>query len=102
MSNAEQACASAWTHAARIAREHGPRAPHVAAAIRTAQARALEIAAEADMDGRPGIARALRRKVERPRAGDVIVVHLADRVRVQIAAYGVAAEAVRYSTQRVG
>jgi hypothetical protein len=81
-----------WAHAARIAREHGPRAAAVAAAIRKAQARALEIAVEADMDGRPGIARALRRKVEQPRAGDVRVVHLADRVRVQIGAYGVAAE----------
>lgn len=49
------------------------------------------------MDGRPGIARALRRKVEAPRTGDVLVVHLSDRVRVRIAAYGVAAEATRYS-----
>ncbi len=89
----ESATRAAWT----IAREHGPRAASTAAAIRSCQSRALEIAAEADMDGRPGIARALRRKVERPRAGDVVVVHLRDRVRVRIAAYGVAAEATRGS-----
>lgn len=88
----------AWAHAARIAADHGARAASVAAAIRNAQARALEIAAEADMDGRPGIARALRRKVVAPRPGDVMVVHLSDRVRARIAAYGVAAEATRHST----
>lgn len=89
----------AWTHAARISREHGPRAAAVAAAIRAAQSRALEIAVEADVDGRPGIARALRRKVYAPRPGDVEVVHATDRVRVRIGAYGVHATASRASTQ---
>lgn len=84
-------------HAARIAQNHGPRAAAVAAAIRQAQERALEIAVEADMDGRAGIASALRRKVEAPRSGDVEVYHLSDRVRVRIAAYGVVAEATRGS-----
>ena len=82
---------AAWAHAARIAAPHGPRAAATAAAIRIAQARALEIATEADMDGRPGIARTLRRKVDAPRTGDIEIVHLVDRVRVSIAAYGVAA-----------
>lgn len=84
-----------WNHAARISREHGGRAAPVAAAIRAAQSRALEIAIEADTDGRPGIARALRRKVAAPRPGDIIVEHLVDRVRVRIAAYGVMAQATR-------
>ena len=86
-----------WKHAARIASTHGARAASVAAAIRAAQDRALEIAIEADMDGRPGIARALRRKVTAPRAGDVEVVHAHDRVRVRIGAYGVYAEGSRGS-----
>ncbi len=87
----------AWAHAARIAAEHGPRAAAVSAAIRTAQQRALAIAVEADMDGRPGIARALRRKVDAPRPGDVVVVHASDRVRVKIGAYGVYATASKGS-----
>ena len=87
-----------WQHAARLALEHGPRAAPVAAAIRAAQARALDIAAEADMDGRPGIARALRRKVAQPRTGDVQVQHLSDRVRASITAHGIAATATRHST----
>lgn len=78
-----------WKHAARIASMHGARAAAVAAAIRAAQDRALEIAVEADMDGRPGIARALRRKVMQPRPGDIEVVHAHDRVRARIGAYGV-------------
>jgi len=81
-----------WKHAALIASTHGVRAASVAAAIRAAQDRALEIAIEADMDGRPGIARALRRKVMQPRSGDVEVVHVHDRVRARIGAYGVWAE----------
>lgn len=88
---------AARAHAARIARDHGPRAAAVAAAVRSAQERALEIAEEADMDGRYGIACALRRKVEAPRSGDIEVYHLTDRVRVRIAAYGVVAEATRGS-----
>lgn len=79
----------------RIARTHGPRAAATAIAIRGCQQRALDIAAEADMDGRPGIARALRRKVARPRMSDVEVIHMRDRVRVRISAYGVVAESDR-------
>ena len=78
-----------------VARAHGPRAAATAIAIRGCQQRALEIAEEADMDGRPGIARAMRRKVARPRPGEVEIVHMRDRVRVRISAYGVIAESDR-------
>lgn len=90
-------------HAARIAAQpqHRARAASTAAAIRAAQARALAIAEEADMDGRPGIARALRRKAANPRAGDIEVTHLSDRVRARIRAYGITAEGTRHSTTRM-
>ena len=87
-------------HAWRIAREHGTRAAAVAAAIRKAQARALAIADEADIDGHPGIARTLRRKVAAPRPGDVQIEHLASAVRASISAYGTAARAVRHAPRR--
>lgn len=77
---------------------HAPANQHRAAAtaraIRRAQARALAIADEADMDGRPGIARALRRKVSAPTIKDIAIDQLADRVRARISAYGVTAEGI--------
>lgn len=71
--------------------ENKHRAAATARAIRKCQSRALEIADEADMDGRHGIARALRRKVASPNVNDITVKHLSQNVRVTITAYGVSA-----------
>lgn len=67
------------------------RLPHTCAALRRARTAALYLASEADVDGRHGIARALRRKVHDPRPGDWIIVHHARRVEARIWAYGIVA-----------
>jgi hypothetical protein len=74
------------------------RLPSTCAAIRRARAVALDIASEADMDGRPGVARALRRKASAPRRGDWIIEHGARVVTVTISAHGVTAAASRRTT----
>lgn len=74
------------------------RLPATCAALRRATTAALDLAIEADTDGRHGIARALRRKVTDPRPGDWTIVHYANRVEARIAAYGVTATGTRRST----
>lgn len=77
------------------------RIPATCAAIRAAKAAALDLALEAEMDGRPGIARALRRKVHAPRPGDWQVHQYAQRVEARIAAYGAVARGVKHVTAPV-
>lgn len=60
------------------------RIPATCAAIRRAQAAALDIALEADADGRHGIARALRRKCSSTRPADWEIVHRARRVEARL------------------
>lgn len=74
------------------------RIPAACAAIRRARTAALDIALEADMDGRAGIARALRRKVAAPRPGDWRIEHTTRAVVVTIAAHGVTATGKRHAS----
>lgn len=77
------------------------RIPATCAAIRRARTAALDLAAEADMDGRHGIARALRRKAHAPRPGDWFIKHTAREVIVTISAHGVGAYGRRHTTQPI-
>lgn len=74
------------------------RLPATCAALRRATLAALDLAAEADTDGRHGIAAALRRKVSAPRIGDWVIVHHARRVEARVSAYGVRAVGARHTT----
>jgi len=67
------------------------RIPATCTAIRRARVAALDIAAEADADGRHGIARVLRRKAASAHPRDVVVVHGRRHVEASIAAHGVTA-----------
>ncbi len=73
------------------------RLPATCAAIRRARTAALDLALEADMDGRAGTARALRRKVNSPRNGDWKITHDYRTVVVQISAYGAVATGKKHT-----